>query len=323
MTQSKAPRPLLTIAITCYNAESSIRRALDSALAQTWTPREIVVVDDGSTDRSGVVLEEVERTHDEVHVIRHSSNRGVAEARNTLLARARVRSSRSSMTMTRARRTDWRRSTAECRTTNRIMPERQCFATRIVLSFGQGSSHPTCRARWHRSARSSHHGARWLPTTCWVYSSDDGRHSWGMLGSGTLMARTEVLRALGGFDGDFVAALNATLRSELRCGGTFRQRQYATRDAILTPSADKGDNAELRYRLLLVRKHKRYLKKKRSYAGAWCYMHTHFYRGRDWRWRLWYLAALVCFPRDVSWARMRRSSLLARLRLFPARTATP
>ena len=32
---------------------------------------------------------------------------------------------------------------------------------------------------------------------------DDGRHSWGMLGSGTLMARAEALRDLGGFDARF------------------------------------------------------------------------------------------------------------------------
>ena len=143
---------------------------------------------------------------------------------------------------------------------------------------------------------------------------DDGRHSWGMLGSGTLMARTEALRALGGFDGRFrrCAERDLAIRAALT-GAHFISVDAPLVTQYLTPSADKGGNAELRYRLLLVRKYKRYLKKKRSYAGAWCYMHAHFYRGRDWRWRLWYLAALVCFPRDVSWARMRRSSLLARL----------
>ena len=128
------------------------------------------------------------------------------------------------------------------------------------------------------------------------------------------MARTEALRALGGFDGRFrrCAERDLAIRAALR-GAHFISVDAPLVTQYLTPSADKGGNAELRYRLLLVRKYKRYLKKKRSYAGAWCYMHAHFYRGRDWRWRLWYLAALVCFPRDVSWARMRRSSLLARL----------
>ena len=55
MTKSDAHRPLLTIGITCYNAEGSIRRAVGCALAQTWTPREIVIVDDGSMDRSAML----------------------------------------------------------------------------------------------------------------------------------------------------------------------------------------------------------------------------------------------------------------------------
>ena len=39
--------------------------------------------------------------------------------------------------------------------------------------------------------------------------------------------------------------------------------------------------------------------------------------GADGGWRLWYLAALVLFSVDVSRERLKRSSLLARLRLFP------
>ena len=37
MTKSDAHRPLITIGITCYNAEDTIQRAVDCALAQTWT----------------------------------------------------------------------------------------------------------------------------------------------------------------------------------------------------------------------------------------------------------------------------------------------
>ena len=87
-TGRSAMQPLFTIAITCYNAEDTIQRAVDCALAQTWTPREIIIVDDASMDRSVMVVEKLERAHDEIRLIRHKSNRGVAEARNTLLAQA-------------------------------------------------------------------------------------------------------------------------------------------------------------------------------------------------------------------------------------------
>jgi glycosyltransferase involved in cell wall biosynthesis len=320
--QSQTRRPLLTIAITCYNAERSIQRALDSALAQTWTPREIVVVDDGSTDRSAVVLEEVERTHDEVQVIRHGSNRGVAEARNTLLAQAQGtfiaffddddESAPDRLEEQYRRVSDYE--------SNHVGAAAFCYSNRLVVRAGD--RYPTCEPVGIGRLDPAPSGPIVADFVLGLLK-DDGRHSWGMLGSGTLMARTEVLRALGGFDGRFrrCAERDLAIRAALR-GAHFISVDAPLVTQYLTPSVDKRGNAELRYRLLLVRKYKRYLREKRSYAGAWCYMHAHFYRGRHWRWRLWYLAALVCFPRDVSWERIRRSTLFARLRLSPARPAS-
>ena len=42
----------ITIGITCFNAEKSIENAIDSALNQSWGNKEIIIVDDGSTDLS-------------------------------------------------------------------------------------------------------------------------------------------------------------------------------------------------------------------------------------------------------------------------------
>ena len=86
----------------------------------------------------------------------------------------------------------------------------------------------------------------------------------------------------------------------------------------LTLSADKAGSADLRYRLLLVKKYKRYLKGKRSYVGAWCYMHAHSsIAGGIGSGGCGISPPSCCFPWDVSWERLKRSSLLARLRLFP------
>lgn len=49
-------RPLVSILIPCYNAERWIGQAIESALAQTWSEKEIIVVDDGSMDRSLEVI---------------------------------------------------------------------------------------------------------------------------------------------------------------------------------------------------------------------------------------------------------------------------
>ena len=47
---------LVTIGIPCFNSAKWIREAVESALAQTWPAREVIVVDDGSTDGSREIL---------------------------------------------------------------------------------------------------------------------------------------------------------------------------------------------------------------------------------------------------------------------------
>ena len=48
-------KPLVSILIPAYNAERWIAFALESAIAQTWQRKEIIVVDDGSADRTAEV----------------------------------------------------------------------------------------------------------------------------------------------------------------------------------------------------------------------------------------------------------------------------
>src|SRR5260370_15774572 len=47
--------PLSTIFIPAYNSEEWIAETIQSAIAQTWPRKEIIVVDDGSTDRTAAV----------------------------------------------------------------------------------------------------------------------------------------------------------------------------------------------------------------------------------------------------------------------------
>ena len=318
-TDNEAVFPLLTVAITCYNAEGTIQRALESALAQTWTAREIVIVDDGSTDRSATVLDELDRTHDEIRLISHGSNRGVAEARNTLLARANgtfIAFFDDDDESVPDRLEEQYRRLSDYESTHPGATV-LCYSNRVVVRAGE--RRPTSEPVGIGRRPPAPSGPIVADYVLGLFK-DDGRHSWGMLGSGTLIARTEALRALGGFDAQFrrCAERDLAIRAALK-GAHFISVDAPLVTQHLTPTVDKAANADLRYRLLLVKKYKGYLKEKRSYVGAWCYMHAHFYCGRHWRWRLWYLAALVCFPRQVSWERLKRSSLLARLRLTPAR----
>jgi len=85
MTQTETIIPLVSILIPCYNAERWVGDAIRSALAQTYEPKEVIVVDDGSTDGS---LEVMKSFGD---AIRWESgpNRGACEARNRLTALSR------------------------------------------------------------------------------------------------------------------------------------------------------------------------------------------------------------------------------------------
>jgi glycosyltransferase involved in cell wall biosynthesis len=81
-------QPLVTIGVTCFNAEATIGRAIRSALAQDWPNIEILIVDDCSTDGSREAAAEAIAGHDHARLIRQPKNTGPAGARNTILREA-------------------------------------------------------------------------------------------------------------------------------------------------------------------------------------------------------------------------------------------
>jgi glycosyltransferase involved in cell wall biosynthesis len=68
-------------AVPCYNGEATLKATLESLLAQTQPPDEIVVVDDGSRDGSRAVAESYP-----VRLSVHDTNAGLSTARNTALS---------------------------------------------------------------------------------------------------------------------------------------------------------------------------------------------------------------------------------------------
>jgi glycosyltransferase involved in cell wall biosynthesis len=72
-------RPLVSILIPAYNAEKWIADTIRSALAQTWKPKEIIIIDDGSNDHT---LDVARRFESESVRIFRQENQGAAAARN-------------------------------------------------------------------------------------------------------------------------------------------------------------------------------------------------------------------------------------------------
>lgn len=74
--------PLLSIIVPVYNVEQYIEEALDSILKQSFTDFELILINDGSTDKSGLICEEYAAKDKRILVV-HQTNNGVSAARNT------------------------------------------------------------------------------------------------------------------------------------------------------------------------------------------------------------------------------------------------
>lgn len=72
---------LITVIIPVYNVSKYLRRCVDSVLNQSYKNIEIILVDDGSTDDSGVICDEYAEKEKSVMVI-HQQNQGLGPARN-------------------------------------------------------------------------------------------------------------------------------------------------------------------------------------------------------------------------------------------------
>jgi glycosyltransferase involved in cell wall biosynthesis len=81
--------PLVSIAIPTYNRAHTLRRALESALAQTHVNLEVVVSDDGSSDETEALSRELCANDARIRYLRSEVNRGLAANHNLLFAELR------------------------------------------------------------------------------------------------------------------------------------------------------------------------------------------------------------------------------------------
>lgn len=79
--------PFISVIIPVYRAETTIRRCIDSVLSQSFTDWELLLVDDGSPDKSGNICEEYSQQDSRIKVF-HKTNGGVSSARNLGLEHA-------------------------------------------------------------------------------------------------------------------------------------------------------------------------------------------------------------------------------------------
>lgn len=83
MTANPQNTPLISVIIPAYNVAACIERTLDNVLQQTWKSLEIIVVDDGSTDDTGAIIDHYAAVPGTRIRTIHTPNQGVTAARLT------------------------------------------------------------------------------------------------------------------------------------------------------------------------------------------------------------------------------------------------
>jgi len=88
MPQSENQQPLVTFALLAYNQEDYIREAIEGAFSQTYSPLEIILSDDCSSDRTFGIMQEMANKYDGVHRIIlncNSNNLGLGDHVNRIM----------------------------------------------------------------------------------------------------------------------------------------------------------------------------------------------------------------------------------------------
>lgn len=76
-----------SLIVAAYNVDTYIRECIDSILMQTYKGFEVWVIDDGSTDETGNICDELAKKFGSLHIV-HQENGGLSAARNSGLRRA-------------------------------------------------------------------------------------------------------------------------------------------------------------------------------------------------------------------------------------------
>lgn len=244
----------VTVAITAFNAERTIVRALTSALSQTLRPVEILVVDDGSSDRTTAIVEGMASEHGRIRLIRHPENLGVAVARNRLIAEAKgdVLAFFDDDDESLPRRLDVQ--------LKRILNYEDATGEALVLChtarrqvFPGGRRHVEAAVGSHADLPAPHG----MDMVQKILAGRRVRNGHGTCATSSQMARVSTYRALGGFDAAFRRYEDTDFCVRFAAaGGHFVGVAEPLVTQYMTVSDDKQLETELNYARAMVDKHK-------------------------------------------------------------------
>lgn len=77
--------PKVSVLMPAYNVEKYVAEAIESILRQTFTDFEFIIINDGSTDKTGNIIQQYAKKDKRIKFIDHTKNRGISNVRNELL----------------------------------------------------------------------------------------------------------------------------------------------------------------------------------------------------------------------------------------------
>ncbi len=267
MNHLTASKPLISVGVTSFNAESTIDKAVSSAIKQTWRPIEIIVVDDCSSDDTRKVLDNLSKAHSEIIVFANTANSGVAVSRNRILEEARGEfviffddddeSLPDRISLQYHRLTKYEKEYANgapviCHTARELIyPDGE---KRVDPTMGQNDGiAPSGFAVAKR-----------------ILLGTPLKNGYGSCPTCSQMARLSTYRILGGFDPLFRRSEDTDLNVRLAiAGGHFVGISSPLVIQTMTKTAEKSITDEFRYARLLLEKHKAFIGSEKEYA--FCY----------------------------------------------------
>lgn len=258
--------PLVTIGLTCFNAEDTIGRAIESAIAQDWPRLEVIVVDDCSTDSSVAVIQSAVETDHRVTGVFRETNGGPGAARATILSRAKGE------------------FVAFFDDDDVSAPERVRIQVDRIVAYEKevGSKFLACYASGERLYPNGYTlpiraigsepiipSGEAVADYLLFYGKKDGL----FYGAGTptcaLMARRQTLIDVGGFDPEFrrVEDIDFAVRLALS-GGHFIGCEEALYTQYATQGSDKSAQKNYQAEVQLLAKHRAFLESRGRYRYA-------------------------------------------------------
>lgn len=245
--------PLITIGITCFNAEDSIARAIESAIDQTWQDCEMIIVDDHSTDRSIEIIHSYSAKHNNIRLIRNHVNKGVSYNRQLLLSEAKGKF------LAFFDDDDWSfpdRLEKQVARFNEYATQAGheniiCYGDRIMMRDGQSDQ------ILHGIGRQAEEPHGLMVADAILGDKKAAGYSWGLMGTGTMLAPVALLKEIGGFDPFFrrSAEIDLALRAVEQRDVHFISVDEPVIKQYWTPTADKSLWRMGKYQSMMILKH--------------------------------------------------------------------